>query len=288
MGATTTKTDRPRTNWRRFIVVIAVTYGGICLVLIFLENLLLFHPTSAASDWRQPPTDPAPEDVWLHTADGTLVHAWYFRSPTAEGALLYCHGNAGNLSHRGSAAVDLMTTLNLSVLVFDYPGFGRSEGAPSEASCYAAGLAAYDWLTEQVRGDKIVLYGNSLGGGIATELALTKPHRTLVLAKTFTSIPDMAQSKFPFLPARYLVRSRFDNLAKIAQCPRPVFVIHGDQDTLIPFSQGERLFAAALEPKGFFPIPGGGHNDEFPADCRASLAAFLHKIAAPAMAVAPD
>ncbi len=151
----------------------------------------------------------------------------------------------------------------MAVLVFDYPGYGRSSGVPSEAGCYAAGDAAYDWLSkvQHVPAERIILVGGSLGGGIATDLARRRPHRVLVLVAAFTSFPDMAQLKYPWLPARWLVHNHFDNLGKIADCRGPVFIAHAPQDKLIPFEQGERLFAAAHEPKRFFPMPNYWHND---------------------------
>src|SRR5207248_5963463 len=130
--------------------------------------------------------------------------------------------------------------LEMPVLIFDYPGYGRSEGSPSEAGCYAAAEAAYAWLvqTQQVPPGQIILYGGSLGGGVAVELARRQPHRALILVSTFTSIPDMAQQLYPWLPARWLVRNRFDSLAKIGQCTQPVFIAHGTADGLLPYTQG--------------------------------------------------
>src|SRR5262249_23613263 len=147
----------------------------------------------------------------------------------ARGTVLYCHGNAGNLSHRGEGVLRWHQLLGQSVLIFDYPGYGRSEGKPSEAGCYAAADAAYAWLTEtkKVLPQDLLIYAGSLGGGVAVALASRRPHRALVLVGTFTSIPDMAQRQFPWLPARWLVRNRFDNLGKIGRCTRPVFLAHG-------------------------------------------------------------
>src|SRR5262249_37012499 len=143
--------------------------------------------------------------------------------------LLFCHGNGGNLSHRAWEIGEWQRRLGDSVLIFDYPGYGRSDGKPSEQGCYAAADAAYQWLLEEkhVAPEQIVIYGGSLGGAVAVELALRHDHRALVLQDTFTSIPDMAQHQYPWLPARWLVRQQFDSLAKIGQCRRPVFIAHG-------------------------------------------------------------
>jgi fermentation-respiration switch protein FrsA (DUF1100 family) len=246
--------------------------------LFFLENRFVYHPTSAAQDWQKPP-DSRIQDIEFHTADGTRIHAWWYPVPEAQGALLYCHGNAGNLSHRGGSVVGLGQALHSSVLIFDYPGYGRSDGSPSEKGCYAAADAAYDWLVQTAKAapEKILLYGGSLGGGVAVELASRRPHRALVLLKTFTSLPDVGQSMFPWLPVRWLMRNRFDNLAKLSKCKQPVFIAHGTADRLVPFTQGERLYAAANEPKYFFRIEDADHNDPAPAEMIVALKQFLEK-----------
>jgi len=258
------------------LFTIAGTYVAICIAMVLLENKLLYHPVRASSEWVPPPDGLVVEDVWLDSADGTRIHALWHARPGADGALIYCHGNGGNLSFWGAAVQELSEALKVSVLIFDYPGFGKSDGSPDEAGCIAAADAAYDWLSKKVHPDWIILYGESLGGGVATDLATRKQHRALVLTKTFTSVPDTAQKLYPFLPARWLVHSQYNNLEKIGQLKRPVFIIHGDRDELIPFSMGERLFAAANEPKKFYPVPGCRHNDGLPPECFTSLAEFLH------------
>ena len=264
-----------RTIWRtsRFVLIV---YLGVCLVLLFLENKLVFHPATAARDWEPKPTEEI-VDVDLTSADGTNIHGWYYPAAQADQALLYLHGNAGNLSHRGQSIVLLSKVLGVSVLIIDYPGYGKSGGKPSESGCYLAADAAYDWLVvqQQFAGEKILLYGGSLGGGVAVDLASRKPHRALVLAKTFTSAPDVAASLYPWLPVRWLMANRFDNLTKIKQCHRPVFISHGDADTLIPHEQGQRLFAAANQPKFFLALPGSNHNDRLPREFFIELKSFL-------------
>ena len=262
----------------RWLVFLVVCYVVVIVLLLFLENKFLYHPYTASSSWAPPPPELRVEDVWLTTPDGTRIHAWWFPVEGAKGAILYAHGNAGNLSHRGLAAGKLQEATGLSVLLFDYPGYGKSEGKPSEAGCYAAADAAYDWLAQQVPATEIVLYGKSLGGGVATDLSLRKPHKALVLCKTFTSVPDMAQRTFPFLPARWLVRNRFDNLAKIGQCPRPVLIAQADCDNLIPFDHGRQLYEAAPEPKRFSILEGCDHNDALPISFYYDLNDFLRAI----------
>src|SRR5262249_49120336 len=148
-----------------------------------------------------------------------------------------------------------------SVLIIDYPGYGRSQGKPSEAGCSAAAQAAYDWLTttKNVPAKRILIYGSSLGGAIATDLASKNPHRALVLLMTFSSLPVGAQWLYRGLRARWLVRSHLNSRAKIGKGAAPIFIAHGPADDIIPISLGERLYQAAPEPKRFLRMEGRGH-----------------------------
>jgi fermentation-respiration switch protein FrsA (DUF1100 family) len=258
----------------------AACYAGVIVVLMALENSLVYHPVMASQDWALPPNSRV-RDVELHTSDGTLIHAWWCPVEGARGAVLYCHGNAGNLSHRAESIAAINRVVGEAVLIFDYPGYGKSGGRPSEAGCYAAAEAAYDWLVERqkIPPERIVLYGGSLGGGVAVDLASRRPHRALVLVKTFTSLPDVGRKQFPWLPVRWLMRNRFDNLAKIGHCRRPVFITHGTADRVVPYELGRRLFAAANEPKEFLHIDGGDHNEMSP-DFYVAVRQFLAKIEA--------
>jgi pimeloyl-ACP methyl ester carboxylesterase len=252
----------------RLGVYFALFYVAFLLLLLALEDRFLYGPRDA--NLYDPPAGIAVENVEMTSRLGDRIHAWW-STPSGwrpeQGAVIFCHGNAFNLSIRAGVMPHWHRELGQAVLLFDYPGYGRSSGSPSEAGCYAAGEAGYDWLTgvQNVPGERIILYGGSLGGGTATELAHSRPHRALVLVASFTSFPDMAQLRFPFMPGRWLVRNQFDNLGKIADCKGPVFVAHGTLDDLIPLEQGERLFAAAREPKRLLRMANFRHND-LPAD----------------------
>lgn len=262
-------------TWRVARIPVVV-YLGVCLVLWWFENWLVYKPILARHEWLPAPVADI-QDIELTTADGTRIHAWFCPHPTAKGALLYCHGNAGNLSHRGGSIVKLREILHASVLIFDYPGYGKSDGRPTEQGCYQAGEAAYNWLTKEnnVAGRDILLFGGSLGGGVAVDLATRKPCRALILAKTFTSAPEVGASIFPWIPVRWLMRNRFDNLAKIPHCHVPVFITHGDADNLVPFAHSQLLYAAANEPKGFHLLRSHGHNDPLPPEFFVALKEFL-------------
>jgi fermentation-respiration switch protein FrsA (DUF1100 family) len=258
------------------VVWVLVGYVGIIIVLLALENWLVYHPTAARVDWREPPNGHV-QDLELRSTDGTRIHAWWCPVEGSSGALLYCHGNAGNLSQRNGSVAGLQQVLKESVLIFDYPGYGKSEGRPSEAGCYAAADAAYAWLVEvqKIPPERILIYGGSLGGGVAVDLASRKPHRALILVKTFTTMPDVGGGLYPWLPVRWLMRNRFDNLAKIGKCTRPVFIAHGTTDRLVPYELGERLFVAANEPKYFYRMDGIDHDGPVPAAMFAALTRFL-------------
>jgi fermentation-respiration switch protein FrsA (DUF1100 family) len=248
-------------------------------VFLFLENRMIYHPVRAEDGWEDPPSAGF-QDVEMQTPDGTRIHAWWCPPEDwtpARGALLYCHGNAGNLSHRGDGVLRWQKEMETAVLIFDYPGYGKSGGRPSEAGCYAAANMAYDWLVEkqQVPAERLLLYGGSLGGGVAVELAQRRPHRALILVSTFTSIPDMASVRFPRLPVRWLVRHRFESINGIVRCRRPVFIAHGTADRVIPFAHGQRLFTAANEPKRFFSLEGYDHNHTPPGEFYRDFREFL-------------
>lgn len=252
-----------------------------------LEDRVVYRPTRTPPAARTDgvPLSPARSDrraypLDLSTADGTRVRAWWCPVPGASGAVLYCHGNAGDLSDRVDPVAKVMEELGQSVLVFDYPGYGASGGRPSEAGCYEAADAAYDWLAAQsFPPDRVTVVGVSLGGGVAVDLACRRPARAVVLVKTFTSVPDVAAHLLLGLPVQPLVRNRFDSLAKIGGCRQPVFVASGTNDHLIPYRHGERLAAAAAGPSRFHPLPGSDHDDPLTADFFAALRAFLAETA---------
>ena len=243
--------------------VLAVAVGVVVIVLLFEEKLIFFPQR----DMEVTPADLALpfEDCWLTTEDGTRLHGWFFPLEGARFTVMVCHGNAGNISHRLDRVLLLRARLQTDVMLFDYRGYGRSEGSPGEPEPYRDGRAAYEFLIDrrQVAPHCLILFGESLGAAVAVQLALELPMRALVLESAFTSIPDMARALYPFLPVRSLLRTRYDNLAKIGDLDVPLLVMHGTRDGTVPFEQGKRLFEAAPEPKRFFAIPGAGHNDTF-------------------------
>ncbi len=290
---------------RLFVLTVATSFAAGCTQLPStreLEQSLVFYPSTDADSWVPLPANVRAEDVWLRTADGLPIHARWFPQPGSKGAILFCHGNAGNLSHWSAQAINLQRALQQSVLIFDYPGYGKSAGKPSESGCYAAADAAWAWLTltQGVPGPRIVVVGESLGGGVATELAVRQQLNypgppnpgfqrgdtelagrrqpgALVLIRTFTSIPDMARKNTVTSSAARLVTDKFDSLSRIPKCKSPVFIAHGDRDQVIPLSQGQRLYDAAGGLKRFYLLKGLGHNDPLPADFFDKLNDFLRQ-----------
>jgi uncharacterized protein len=254
-----------------------LAYVGLIVMLILIENRLLYHPTRPEQRWDEAP--PGVQDVDLQSNDGNRIHAWWLPQHDSEFAVLYCHGNAGNLSYRGGSIAKMRKWLGASVLIIDYPGYGKSGGAPSEQGCYAAADAAYDWLIREkkIAPKKVLLFGASMGGGVITHIAAQREHRALILVKTFTSAPDVAADLYWWLPVpkHALMSNRFDSLKRIDQCKRPVFIAHGTADELIPHAHGERLYAAAAEPKRFFSMEHARHNDPLPEPFFLSLNEFL-------------
>jgi fermentation-respiration switch protein FrsA (DUF1100 family) len=258
---------------RHHLILAAALVASGCLSL---ENRLLYYPVPTKPGDGQPMPTPLIRDVYLRTADDNQIHARWFQHPQATGAILYCPGNAGNLEYRNRLVSDLAAELKMSVLIFDYPGYGESQGHPTEKGCYAAATAAYDWLTHDagIPPDHLIIYGESLGGGVAVDLASRRPHRTLVLVRTFSSVPDVAQARF-LLPIAWLVQNRFDSLSKIADCRQPVFIAYADKDQVIPGGQAQKLKAACPGPAELFLLKGLGHNDPPGPDFYAALRSFL-------------
>lgn len=259
----------------KLALIAAAIYAGLCLSLFLFQSRLVFLPSRALSATPER-IGLQYEDVWLRTDDGVRIHGWFLPHAEPRGTLLFFHGNAGNISHR-LESMELFHQLGLNTLIVDYHGYGNSEGSPGEAETYLDADAAWRHLTEArgIPAGRIVLFGRSLGAGVAAWLAARAEPAGLILESAFASVPDMAATVYPIFPVRLLARIRYDAEAALGKVRAPVLVIHSAGDEIVPIAQGRRLFAAAGEPKRFLEIRGG-HNDGFLVS-RDAYVAGLHE-----------
>lgn len=250
------------------LTILGLAYLGCAAMLFLFQDRLAYYP-EIGRVMRSTPREQGMdyEALTLDTADGERLDAWFVPAPQAHGVVLFLHGNAGNLSQRMDS-IAMFHRLGYDVLIFDYRGYGRSSGKPSEVGLHRDAETAWAYLT-RARGiapENIVLFGESLGGALAAHLAARGATRqrpgALVLSSVFTSVPDLAVDLYPWLPARWLARLRYDTRAALARADCPVLVAHSPHDEIIPYRHGQELFAAAPRPKAFLAL-AGGHNDSF-------------------------
>ena len=244
--------------------VLAAAYGVLLLAVYFFQSHLVFFPETGREIVATPDQVGLPyEDIRLQTADGVSLHGWYIPAVQSRGTVLFLHGNAGNISHRLDS-VQMFHRMGYSTLIIDYRGYGNSGGAPGEQGTYQDAGAAWNYLTLQrhIPSCRIVVFGESLGGAVAAWLAARQKPAALVIASGFTSVPDLGQQLYPYLPVRQLVRIRYDTRENLRNVAAPVLIAHSPEDEIVPFGHGRALFAAANPPKRFLEL-AGGHNDGF-------------------------
>ena len=267
------------------LVAVGAVMGVVLRQMSILDRFMVYFPE------RHLYTTPAEvgleySDVYLTAADGVRIHAWHVPGES-ETTLLWLHGNAGNISHRVDNIAALNRLTGLSVLIVDYRGYGLSDGSPSERGLYLDAEAAFEYLSSEVGLDPkqdIVLFGRSLGVGVAAEMATRHAVRCVILESGFTSVIGMAKATradwlvyalMPFIGARY------DTLSKMALIESPIMIVHGDRDDIVPFSMADELFEAAAEPKRFHAVRGAMHNDVYESGGAAYFQALREFIANP-------
>lgn len=248
----------------RLGAVLALSYLMIMLLMWLFQEQLLYlpgqdrehyaTPANIGLDWRA---------VKLTTEDDLLLDAWWLPAEHPRAALLFLHGNAGNISHR-LASLQQFNRLGLSVLILDYRGYGKSQGRPSEAGTALDANAGWRWLKEESGHDpdRLVIFGRSLGAAVAAELATRTNPAALILESPFRSAPQLGQRLYPWLPVRALARLNYPTIEYVTQQSAPLLVIHSEDDEIIPFSEGRAVYEAAPSPKTLLTIQGG-HNTGF-------------------------
>lgn len=243
-----------------------------------LDELLLFFPAKyPAGNWKPDTLDY--EDAWFEADDGVRLHGWYCPAEAPRGYVLFAHGNAGNLSHCAAIARTFQRELRLATFVFDYRGYGRSEGTPTVEGVLKDAHAAMKEFTSRaaIESSRVILMGRSLGGAVAVQLAADTGPRALILESTFSSLKEAAQHHYPKL-AWLVPENKLNSAARISSFKGPLLLSHGDSDRTVPCELGMRLYNAAGEPKTLFVIEGGDHNDPQPVGYYRKLDEFIRAL----------
>jgi fermentation-respiration switch protein FrsA (DUF1100 family) len=250
-------------KWPYLICVFLCAGTSFYLFYPWIENFFVFFPEKTLA---LTPKDLHldHEEIHFSTEDGMRLHGWLFPLEGEPPIILFFHGNAGNISHRLDN-VRLLLDHGLQVFIFDYRGYGKSAGTPSETGLYADGLAAYDYLVKKrgVTPGQIVLFGRSIGAAVAIDLALKREVGSLIMEGAFTSTRDMAKSMGLFRLISYFLPPHYNAFEKIPRVDTPKLIIHGEKDEIVPFAMGQKLFKAAKMPKYFYPLKRAGHNDTY-------------------------
>ncbi len=263
----------------RAILLIAAAYAAIMVLVFVFQHRLVYFPLQGRYGTTPQARGLAFERVTVQAGDGVLLAAWWIPAPgagPARGTVLLFHGNAGNMAHRIDYAV-MFGGMGYNTLLMDYRGYGESAGAPSEAGTYRDAAASWSWLTDMrgIPSSDIVLFGESMGGGVATWLAVRERPRALILASTFTSVPELGAEIYPWLPVRWISRIQYNNLANVQSVRVPLLIAHSPADEIIPYAHGRRLYDMANAPKSFLDL-AGGHNSGF-VFARAEWAGAVRK-----------
>ena len=252
-----------RLNYSSGLILFTVLIGFIMFPLGCSKNFVYYPEKKVIATPEN--AGLAFEDLTLTTEDGIRIKGWYVPFKGSESVVLWFHGNAGNMGNRVNLLQRLHEELQLNILIIDYRGYGQSEGEISEEGTAKDALAAYDYLLTRrdINPKKIFIFGRSLGAAVAVRLAAETRPAGLILEAPFTSIKAMTAETLPWLPFKGLVSIKYDSLSKIKSVKSPLLIMHGDQDKVVPYKQGETLFKAANPPKFFYTITGADHNNSY-------------------------
>lgn len=252
-------------DFLKIIFILFIVYAAFSAFVYFKQTSIIYYPDFPGRKISATPESLGLvfENVEFYTADKIKLHGWYIPHDQARATLLFFHGNAGNISHRLDS-IAIFHKLHLNVFIFDYRGYGQSEGKISEPGSYRDAEAAWHYLTRNrgITEKQIIIFGRSLGGSIATWLASHHSPAALIVESGFSSVPAMAKRLYPFLPIDWLVHFNYDTKEYIRTVTTPVLIAHSPDDEIIPFDEGEIIFQSANKPKQFFELQGG-HNDGF-------------------------
>ncbi|MCW9024003.1 MAG: alpha/beta hydrolase [Gammaproteobacteria bacterium] len=250
---------------RSVVITVISAYALVCVYLYFIQSELLYYPDIAGRTLRSTPENLGLdyEDINITTEDNIKLHGWFIPASKSKGTVLFFHGNAGNISHR-LRSIRIFNNINLSVFIFDYRGYGQSEGNITEQGSYLDAEAAWFYLTH-TRGipeENIILFGRSLGGSIAARLASQYQPAAVIIESAFSSVPSMGSRLYPILPVKLLSRFEYNTEEYVKSVSAPVLIAHSVNDDIIPYEEGQTVFSAANHPKHFLEMRGG-HNDGF-------------------------
>lgn len=247
----------------KLLISLVLLYGGVLMLLCLLQRSYIYYPYRIDRQRVFPPYAPGQEELFITCADGCTINGLFVPGKHTMPAVLIFHGNGGNITHR-DFIIRAFSRLGYPTLLIDYHGYGKSEGKPSEKNLYLDGEASLEWLMKQkhFRPDEVVLYGESLGGGVAVELATRYTCKGLILVSTFASLASIARSHFPFncFPVNLMLLDRFDNLSKIAGVDAPLLFLHGTEDEIVDPEESVALFETATAQKKIRIFEGADHN----------------------------
>jgi fermentation-respiration switch protein FrsA (DUF1100 family) len=244
---------------RRTAIALASVYLIACTYMYLAQESLIFKPTNETESVEA--IFPSASEFYINTPQGNNLQTWYKPAKAGRETMVYLHGNAGNLSTRGRL-ISILSEEDRGLLIFSWGGFGQSSGTPSETGFYDDARAVFDWLAKEQSLDSsdLVIYGESLGTGVAVQLATERVFKGVILAAPYTSIAQMAADDYPWLPVNLLLKHRFDSIDKIQKVDEPVVIMHSTDDDTIPYEQGVRLFEEATEPKLFMGFEDREHT----------------------------
>ena len=257
------------------LILLLAGYLAVAALLYVAQRGLMYFPDTA----RIAPAAlglPGAEDILLDTADGERVVAWHVPPRNERPVVIYLHGNGGALSHR-AGRFRALTDDGTGLVAVDYRGYGGSTGHPTEAGLAIDAETAYAFAAARYPAERIAIWGESLGTGVAVALAARRPAGRLVLEAPFTAAVDLAARQYPFLPVHWLMKDQFRSDLRIGAVMAPLLILHGGRDPIVPIAYGERLFALANEPKRFVRFPEGEHEDLDQFGALAAVKAFLNE-----------